>query len=91
MNKDLWPDTKIEMFLPFHLSPTQGRYHTIERESLAVVKTLGVFDLTGALLLSHHLLQAQKSFPHQSHHHIHWTPLTRLSLARYFQFQNMHY
>lgn len=40
MNKDLWADMSIELFLSFQLTPAQSRYHTTEREALAVVKAL---------------------------------------------------
>ena len=41
INKDSWKDVSVVMFLSFQFTPAQSRYHTTERECLAVVKALG--------------------------------------------------
>ena len=40
MTKELWSQLSIIVFMSYQFTPTQTRYHTIERECLAVVKSL---------------------------------------------------
>ena len=40
MTKELWSQLSIAVFMSYQFTPTQTRYHTTERECLAVVKSL---------------------------------------------------